>query len=84
MLEIFEQQNEGVVLLQKPKKEDDLNNQGDDGKAKSEVLYINNALKNIINCQESKDAISTPFLKVKSEEQYALESLDASSEHFSI
>ena len=50
MLEIFEQQNEGVVLLQKPKKEDDLNNQGDDGKAKSEVLYINNALKNIINC----------------------------------
>jgi len=84
MLEIFEQQNDGVILLQKPKKEEDLNNQGDDRNAKSEVLYINNALKNIINCQESKDAISTSFLKVKSEEQSALESLDASSAHFSI
>jgi hypothetical protein len=43
MLEIFEQQNEGVVLLQKPKKKDS-EDEKEEEQTKSEVLYINKAL----------------------------------------
>jgi hypothetical protein len=83
MLEIFEQQNEGVVLLQKPKKKDSKDGKEDE-QPKSEVLYINNALKRIINSAESTDPISIPILKVKSEEQTQFDISCISSENFSI
>jgi hypothetical protein len=70
VLEIFENQNEGIVLLEKPKSKEVR------GKDVEEVLYNNNAFSEIFQTEQASTGIDMPVLKLKIEdgvdEQHAL------------
>jgi hypothetical protein len=70
VLEIFEKQNEGIVLLEKPKSKEVR------GKDVEEVLYNNKAFSEIFQTEQASIGIDMPVLKLKIEdgldEQHAL------------
>ena len=70
VLEIFEKQNEGIVLLEKPKSKEVR------GKDVEEVLYNNKAFSEIFQTELASISIDMPVLKLKIEdgldEQHAL------------
>lgn len=69
ILGILEQQNEGVVLLQPPKAYPKVAlKESNYKKPKSDVLYVNNALKRIFREEEATSAIAQSRLLVKHEE----------------
>ena len=63
VLEIFERQNEGVVILQKKNNEDEAEHET--------VLYSNDAYKRIVGSANDSESIKIPFLTRKAEESEA-------------
>lgn len=64
VLEIFERQNEGVIIVKNAKSDD---------QKKERVVYSNNAFKQLYPCQDEAGFVDTPFLVQKLDESKPLE-----------